>query len=153
MDTILYILGGSLFLISLGGYFYVKIRLKPKKDSDLDNYYYEFEDRYPAFAKYIKWSRITFTAAVIAALLLFIALVFWNLRAGTAILWLLLFKNYHLIKVKTEKINQGKPILNIKKDWWLTKSSVIIYKVAALLSSRSPTTKYNEATKKRFSTI
>jgi hypothetical protein len=76
MDTILYILGGPLFLISLGGYLYVKLRLRPKEDSDLDDYYYEFEDQYPAFAKYIKWSRITFTGAVIAALLLFLALVF-----------------------------------------------------------------------------
>ena len=76
MDTILYILGGPLFLISLGGYFYVKLRLKPNEDSDLDDYYYEFEDQHPALAKYIKWSKITFTAAVISALLLFLALVF-----------------------------------------------------------------------------
>jgi hypothetical protein len=75
MDTILYIIAGPLFLISLAGYLYVKLRLKPKEGSDLDDYYYEFEDQHPAFAKYIKWSKITFTSAVIAALLLFIALV------------------------------------------------------------------------------
>jgi hypothetical protein len=76
MDTILKIIGGSLFLISSAGYFYVKLRLKPKEDSDLDDYYYEFEDQHPALAKYIKWSKITFTGIVIAALLLFIALLF-----------------------------------------------------------------------------
>jgi hypothetical protein len=76
MDTILYILGGPLFLISLGGYLYVKFRLKPKEGFDLDGYYYEFENQHPALAKYIKWSKITFTGIVIAALLLFIALVF-----------------------------------------------------------------------------
>ena len=75
MDTILYILAGPLFLISIAGYIYVKLRLNPKEDSDLDDYYYEFEDQHPAFARYTKWSRITFTVAVIAALLLFLALV------------------------------------------------------------------------------
>jgi len=75
MDTILYIIAGPLFLISLAGYIYVKVCLKPKEGSDLDDYYYEFEDRHPAFARYTKWSRITFTAAVIATLLLFLALI------------------------------------------------------------------------------
>ncbi len=75
MDTILYILAGPLFLISLAGYLYVKLRLKPKEGSDLDDYYYEFEDQHPAFARYTKWSKITFTITVIAVLLLFLALV------------------------------------------------------------------------------
>jgi len=76
MDTILYIISGPLFLISFAGYLYVKLSLKPKEGSDLDDYYYEFEDQHPALAKYTKWSKITFTVAVIAALLLFLALVF-----------------------------------------------------------------------------
>jgi hypothetical protein len=75
METILYILASPLFLISIAGYFYVKVRLKPKEDSDLDDYYYEFEDQHPALARYTKWSRITFTAAAVAALLLFLAIV------------------------------------------------------------------------------
>ncbi|MHC4791398.1 MAG: hypothetical protein ACYS8Y_08200 [Planctomycetota bacterium] len=75
MDTILYIIAGPLFLISIAGYFFVRFRLRPKEDSDLDDYYYEFEDRHPGLAKYKKWSKITFTAAVIAALLLFLAAV------------------------------------------------------------------------------
>ena len=76
MDTILYIIAGPLFLVSLAGHLYVKVRLKPKEGSDLDDYYYEFEDQHPAYARYIKWSKITLTAAVIAALLLFLTLVF-----------------------------------------------------------------------------
>ena len=75
MDTILYIIAGPLFLISLAAHFYVNWRLRPKEDSDLDDYYWEFESQHPGLAKYTKWSRITFTAAVIAALLLFLAIV------------------------------------------------------------------------------
>ena len=75
MDIILYIIAGPLFLISLAGHLYVRIRLRPKPGSDLDDYYYEFEDRHPAYAKYLKWSRITFAALVVSALLLFLAAV------------------------------------------------------------------------------
>ena len=75
MDTILYIIAGPLFLISIAGYFIVRFRLRPKEDSDLDDYYWEFENQHPGLAKYTKWSKITFTAAVIAALLLFLAAV------------------------------------------------------------------------------
>jgi hypothetical protein len=73
VDTVLYIIGGLLFLISLAAHLYVKWRLHPKEDSDLDDYYHEFEDQHPGYARYMKWSKITFTAIVIAALLLFIA--------------------------------------------------------------------------------
>jgi len=75
MNTILYIIAAPLFLISITGYIIVKLRLNPKDGSDLDDYYYEFEDQHPAYARYLKWSQITFTAAVVAALLLFLALV------------------------------------------------------------------------------
>ena len=75
MDTILYIIAGPLFVISLAAHIYVKLRLHPKEDSDLDDYYYEFEDQHPGYARYTKWSKITFTAAAVAALLLFLAAV------------------------------------------------------------------------------
>ena len=75
MDTFLYIIGGPLFLISIGAHFYVKISLGTKEDSDLEDYYYEFEEQHPDYANYLKWSRITFAAAVAGALLLFIAAV------------------------------------------------------------------------------
>ena len=75
MDTLLYIIAGPLFLISIAAHFYVKIRLRPKEDSDLGEYYYEFEEQHLDYANYLKWSRITFIGAVVGALLLFIATV------------------------------------------------------------------------------
>jgi len=76
MDTILYIIAGPLFLISITAHFYVKLRLRPKEDSDSEeDYYYEFEDQQPDVARYNKWSRITFVATTISVLLLFIAIM------------------------------------------------------------------------------
>jgi hypothetical protein len=75
MDIILYLIAGPLFLISLTGHLYVRIRLRPRPGSDLDDYYYEFEDSHPAYARYLKWSKITFAAACLAVLLLFLAAV------------------------------------------------------------------------------
>lgn len=77
MDTVLYIIAGPLFLISIAAHFYVKLRLRPKEDLDSeDDYYYEFEDQQPEVARYNKWSKITFAAATIGVLLLFIAIIF-----------------------------------------------------------------------------
>jgi hypothetical protein len=73
MDTILYIIAGPLFLISLAAHLFVKLRLRPKDNSDFDDYYHEFENRRPDLARYNKFSRLTFASAVIAALLLFLA--------------------------------------------------------------------------------
>ena len=72
MDVFLCIVGGSLFLVSIAAYLYVKLRLRPK-DEDLDDIYYEFEDQQPEVIRYEKWTRITFTAATIGILLFFIA--------------------------------------------------------------------------------
>ena len=72
MDTVLYIVAGPLFLVSIAAHFYVKLRLRPKNDEDD---YYEFEDQQPAVARYARWSRITFAAATVGVLLLFIATV------------------------------------------------------------------------------
>jgi len=74
MDVFLCIVGGSLFLVSIAAYFYVKIRLRPK-DEDLDDIYYEFEDQQPEVIRYEKWTRITFTVATIGILLMFVAVV------------------------------------------------------------------------------
>jgi hypothetical protein len=73
MDTVIYIIAGPLFLISLAAHLYVKVRLRPKDDSDFDDYYHEFEHHHPGFARYTKWSKITFIATAIAVLLLFVA--------------------------------------------------------------------------------
>ena len=74
MDTILYSIAGPLFLVSIAAHFYVRLRLRPD-DSDLDDYYHEFEDQQTGYARYAKWSRITFAAAAVGVLLLFIATV------------------------------------------------------------------------------
>jgi len=76
MDAVLYIIAGPLFLISIAAHFYVKLRLRPKENPDSeDDYYYEFEEQQPDVARYIKWSRLTFAAAAVGVLLLFIAAV------------------------------------------------------------------------------
>ena len=72
MDVLLYIVGGTLFLVSIAAHFYVRLRLRPK-DEDLEDVYYEFEDQQPEVIRFEKWSRITFTAATIGILLFFIA--------------------------------------------------------------------------------
>jgi len=74
MKAILYIIAGPLFIISIAAHFYVKLRMRPEENSE-DDYYYEFEDQQPDVARYNKWSRITFAAAAVAVLLLFIAVV------------------------------------------------------------------------------
>jgi hypothetical protein len=73
MDTILYIIAGPLFLISLAAHLFVKLRLRPKDNSDFDDYCHKFENRHPDLTRYNKFSRLTFASAVIAALLLFLA--------------------------------------------------------------------------------
>jgi hypothetical protein len=76
MRTILSIIAGPLFLISIAAHFYVKLRLRPKEDPDSrDDYYYEFEDQQPDLARYLMWSRLTFAAAAVSVLLLFVAAV------------------------------------------------------------------------------
>ena len=74
MGTILYIIACLSLLMSAAAHLYVRIRLRPKDNSDLDDYYYEFEDQHPDYARYTKWLRITFIAVVISVLLLFIAI-------------------------------------------------------------------------------
>ena len=76
MILIIYLIAGPMFLISIIAHIWVKLRIRPGADSDLDEYHYEFEDHHPGFARYEKWSRITFVAAVISALCLFLGLVF-----------------------------------------------------------------------------
>ena len=72
---LLYITGGLLFLASAAAYVYVRARLRPATDSDLDDYYYEFEDQHPGYARYTKWQRITLSGAALGVLLLFLGVV------------------------------------------------------------------------------
>ncbi len=75
MSSILLIIAGPVFIAAIIGRLWVWFRLRPKHDSDFDEYYHEFEDQHPDYVRYAKWSRITYTAAIISALLLFLALV------------------------------------------------------------------------------
>ncbi len=76
MKTILIFIGSLLFVISIIAHIYVKIKLRPKQDSDFDDIYWEFEETHPDFAKYNRLSRITFAGMVLGTLLLFLTLVF-----------------------------------------------------------------------------
>ncbi len=73
---LLYIIGGFLFLASAIAYVYVRIRLRPGADSDLDDYYHEFEDQHPEYARYTKWLRITLGGVALGILLLFLGIAF-----------------------------------------------------------------------------
>jgi len=75
MKAILYIIAGPMFIVSFGSYLYLSRKLKKQYDPDLDDYYYEVEDRHPGLIKYNKWSKITFAVAAFSALLLFLAAV------------------------------------------------------------------------------
>ena len=76
MRIVLLSIGSLLFIVSGLAHIYVKLRLRPPKDSDLDDVYWEFEDTHPGFARYNRAGQITFAAAVIGALMLFLSLVF-----------------------------------------------------------------------------
>jgi hypothetical protein len=68
-------IGLLLLLLSSAGWVYVRFRLKPKDDSELDDYHWEFEEQHPQYARYLKWSKITFAGLCLSVLLLFIAAI------------------------------------------------------------------------------
>jgi len=70
------IAGGFLFLGSLAAHVYARVRLRPAKDSDLDDVYYEFEDEHPEYARYNQWLTLTLAGAALGMLLLFGGVVF-----------------------------------------------------------------------------
>jgi hypothetical protein len=73
---LLSVLGGFLFLASAAAHLYVRVRLRPRRGSDLDHYYYELEDQHPGYARYNRWLQITLGAASLGILLLFLGIVF-----------------------------------------------------------------------------
>jgi hypothetical protein len=76
MRTFLLSIGSLLFIVSIAAHIYVKLKLRPPKESDFDDIYWEFEDTHPGFARYNRASQITFAMAVIGVLMLFLSLVF-----------------------------------------------------------------------------
>jgi hypothetical protein len=73
---LLYLAGGSLFLLSLVAHVYVRVYLRPRGKSDLDDYYHEFEDQHPAYARYTRWLQISLGGAAMGLLLLFLGVIF-----------------------------------------------------------------------------
>jgi hypothetical protein len=76
MKIIFLSIGSLLFIVSVIAHIYVKLKLRPPKETDFDDIYWEFEDTHPGFARYNRAGQITFAAAVIGALMLFLSLVF-----------------------------------------------------------------------------
>lgn len=72
MLILLYIAGGFLFLASAAAHLYVRLRLRPRDDSDLDDYYHEFEDQHPEYARYTRWLQITLGGAILGILMTFL---------------------------------------------------------------------------------
>jgi hypothetical protein len=75
MLMLLYILGGFLFLASAAAHLYVRLRLRPGEDSDLDDCYHEFEDQHPQYARYTRWLQITVSGAALGILLMFVGAI------------------------------------------------------------------------------
>ncbi len=73
---LLYIAGGVLFLLSLVAHLYVRLHLRPRGRSALDDYYYEFEDQHPQYARYTRWLQISLGGAAVGMLLLFLGVIF-----------------------------------------------------------------------------
>lgn len=46
--------------------------MRPGSGTDFDEYYYELEEQHPAYIRYQNASRISFSLAVVSALILFI---------------------------------------------------------------------------------
>ena len=71
MDTILYIIGGPLFLISAAAHIYIKVAMRPRPKNDLEEFYYE--EFHEGKDKYSKLTKLTFAGAILGMLLIFAA--------------------------------------------------------------------------------
>ncbi|HBG28487.1 MAG: hypothetical protein A2Y10_10695 [Planctomycetes bacterium GWF2_41_51] len=76
MKIFLLLAGSLVFLVSACAYIFVKLKLKPKQDSEIDDIYWEFEDSSPDLARYNKLSQITFGGVVMGMILLFLSVIF-----------------------------------------------------------------------------
>ncbi len=74
VKILLVVAGGLLFAGGLAGYFYVRIRLKPRWEQ-IEEIYWEFEEEHPVLQRYHRGLRLTLTMIFLAMLLLFLALV------------------------------------------------------------------------------
>lgn len=74
MRTGFLVIGAPLFVIALAGYIYARLFLRVQ--DDLEEVYHEFEEQQVDYARYLRWEKTCLTTACLAALLLFLALVF-----------------------------------------------------------------------------
>ena len=72
INIIIYSIAAPLFLVSLIAHIAIRFKMRPRYDGDLDDFHPEFEDHHAQYARYLKYSQITFTTAVLSALALFI---------------------------------------------------------------------------------
>ncbi len=70
----LFLIGAPLFVIALIVHVWVRVRLRPKDEPE--DAYYEFEDQDQGYAVYSQWLAATLVIASVAALLLFLGVVF-----------------------------------------------------------------------------
>jgi len=73
MRVALGVIGAVAFLGGGVAHLVVRLTLRPRPGGDLDDIYYEFEDRHPGYRRYDRACRITFVIAALGALLLFVA--------------------------------------------------------------------------------
>lgn len=70
--AVIFLIAGPVFI--LASVAHIIIRLKMRNNlGDLDEYYWEFEDQHPDYARYQKYSTISFIAAAVSALAIFLA--------------------------------------------------------------------------------
>ena len=74
MRTGFLVIGAPLFVIAMVGYIYARLFLRVR--DDLEEVYHEFEEQHLDYARYLRWEKACLTTACLAALLLFLALVF-----------------------------------------------------------------------------
>ena len=70
----LVMIGAPLFVIAMVCYFYMRLFLRVR--DDLGDVYHEFEEQHEDYARYLRWEKTCLSMACLAALLLFLALVF-----------------------------------------------------------------------------
>lgn len=71
MITFVILIDGLILVAAIAAHIIVRLYMRPKAGSDFDDYYYEFEDQHPGYARYQKWSHYTFTIAIVSALIFF----------------------------------------------------------------------------------
>jgi len=75
MKIVLILISAPVFMMAAVVHIIIKVRLNTKNNPDIDDYYYEFEEQEPKLAAYKKYTSITFTIMIVAALLLFLAIM------------------------------------------------------------------------------